>query len=327
MKTDQKIRAGISAGDLNGIGMEIILKTFQDSRMLDFCTPVIFASTKTVAQQCKHFNIAMNYTGIEHASQSVPGKINIVNVWKKQPHIAFGQATEESGKYAFYSLKAAADALKKQQIDVLVTAPVNKHNMQSKEFEYPGHTQYLAAVLGGKALMFMISEEVKVGLLTDHIPVKAIADHIDAALVAEKIQLMYTSLQTDFRIRKPRIAVLGINPHSGDGGLIGKEDDELLKPVIQKMNDSGKLVYGSYAADGFFGSGNYRNFDGIIAAYHDQGLVPFKTLTFGNGVNYTAGLPEIRTSPDHGTAYDIAGKDMADFQSFKEAVFWAVKIF
>lgn len=327
MQTGQKIKVGISVGDLNGVGLEIILKTFEDNRMLDFCTPVIFASTKTISQQRKHFNITMNYVGITDASRSVKGKINVVNVWTKPPRIDFGQATQEGGKYAFYSLKAAVDALKKQQVDVLVTAPINKHNIQSDDFNYPGHTGYLANELGGNAIMFMISEALKVGLLTDHIPVKDVAAHINADLITEKIQLMHASLKSDFNVRKPKIAVLGINPHSGDEGLIGKEDDELLKPVIRTVSDSGKLVYGPYAADSFFGSGNYLNFDGIIAAYHDQGLVPFKTLTFGKGVNYTAGLSGIRTSPDHGTAYDIAGKGIAGFQSFKEAVFWAIKIF
>lgn len=327
MQRKQKIKVGISTGDLNGIGIEIILKTFEDNRMLEFCTPVIFGSVKTVSYQRKHFNIPVDYAGVEKASLSLDGKINIVNVWKKTVETAFGHPTEEGGKYAFYSLRAAVDALKSQQIDVLVTAPVNKRNIQSEAFNYPGHTGYLSRELGGKALMFMVSDEIKVGLLTEHIPVKTITEHITPALVEEKIELMHESLKVDFRKEKPRIAVLGINPHSGDDGLIGKEDEEILKPVIQKLNDSGKLVFGPYASDSFFGSGNYANFDGIMAAYHDQGLIPFKTLAFGRGVNYTAGLPYIRTSPDHGTAYDIAGKGLAGFQSFREAVFRAISIF
>lgn len=327
MDTNQKIKIGISVGDLNGVGIEIILKTFQDSRMLDFCTPIIFASTKAISQQRKHLNIKINYNGVENASKSVPGKVNIVNVWKKTPQLSFGNPTEESGKYAFYSLKAAVSALKNKAIDVLVTAPIDKQNMQSEEFNYPGHTDYLAKEFEGKALMLMIAEELKVGLLTDHIPVKDVGDNITPELIAEKISILHHALIKDFRIRKPKIAVLGINPHSGDNGLIGNEDEEILKPAIKKISDSGKLVYGPYAADSFFGSDNYKNFDGIMAAYHDQGLIPFKTLTFGNGVNYTAGLTKVRTSPDHGTAYDIAGKGEASFQSFKESMFWAIRIF
>ena len=227
----------------------------------------------------------------------------------------------------FIRLKAAVEALKKEELDVLVTAPINKQNIQSEAFSHPGHTNYLAEELEGNALMFMVSEELKVGLLTDHIPVKEVGSSITPELVVRKIGIIHRALLVDFKIRKPKIAVLSINPHSGDEGLIGKEDDEILKPVIQKINDSGKLVYGPYAADSFFGSEHHKHFDGIIASYHDQGLIPFKTLTFGTGVNYTAGLSKVRTSPDHGTAYDIAGKGLANAQSFKESVFWALKIF
>src|SRR5690606_115015 len=235
--------------------------------------------------------------------------------------------TAEGGKYAWLSLKAAVEALKNDEVDVLVTAPINKHNIQSEEFKFPGHTDYLAQELEGQALMFMVADELKVGLLTDHLPVKAVSDAITPELVESKINKIYESLQADFKVRKPKIAVLGINPHTGDNGVIGKEDDEVLRPTIAKINESGKLVYGPYAADSFFGSGSHQNFDAILASYHDQGLIPFKTLAFGKGVNYTAGLSKVRTSPDHGTAFEIAGKGEANHSSFAEAVFTALRIY
>ncbi|UOB19291.1 4-hydroxythreonine-4-phosphate dehydrogenase PdxA [Abyssalbus ytuae] len=327
MSSEKKIKVGISVGDLNGIGCEIILKTFEDTRMLDFCTPVIFGSTKTISFQKKHFNINLNYNGIYKLSETVDGRINILNIWKETPNVDFGKETKEGGKYAFISLKKAVEALKNDEIDVLVTAPINKHNIQSENFKFPGHTDFLAKELTGEALMFMISDSLKIGLITDHVPVKDISSHITPELIEKKVNKMYESLQKDFRIRRPKIAVLGINPHSGDNGVIGNEDDEILKPTLKKIQESGKLVYGPYSADSFFGSDGYKNFDAVLASYHDQGLIPFKTLSFGNGVNYTAGLSKVRTSPDHGTAYEIAGKGEADFNSFKEAVFSAIKIY
>lgn len=327
MKTDNSIRVGISIGDLNGIGCEVILKTFEDSRMLEFCTPVIFGSTKVINYQRKMLNMELTYNGVDAANKAVDGKLNVVNVWKETPNIEPGKETEEGGKYAFLSLKAAVTALKNDEIDVLVTAPINKHNIQSEEFNFPGHTDYLAKELQGEALMFMVTNDLKVGLLTDHVPVKDISKKITAKLVETKVNKIYNSLIEDFRVRKPKIAVLGINPHTGDNGVIGKEDDEVLRPIITKINDSGKLVYGPYAADSFFGSGAHHNFDAILASYHDQGLIPFKTLSFGKGVNYTAGLSKVRTSPDHGTAFEIAGKGEANHKSFEEAVFTALQIF
>lgn len=327
MRGGENIRVGISIGDINGIGCEIILKTFADSRILDFCTPVVFASAKTISFQRRHFNISIDYNTVEHASKAVPGKVNVVNVWKEAPKVTFGEETKEGGKYALLSLKAAVKALKEDQIDVLVTAPVNKHNIQTDTFKFPGHTDYLAKELGGEALMFMVTDELKVGLFTDHVPVKDISKHLSTELIENKINKVYKSLISDFRVRKPKVAVLGINPHSGDNGVIGSEDDELLKPTIEKMLDQGKLIYGPYAADSFFGSENYKKFDAIMASYHDQGLIPFKTLSFGQGVNFTAGLSKVRTSPDHGTAYEIAGKNKADHHSFKEAVFTAISIY
>ena len=327
MKGTESIKVGISIGDINGIGCEIILKSFTDNRMLDFCTPVIFASAKTISFQRKHLNIPLNFTGIDSASKALPGKVNVVNIWKESPKTHFGKETKEGGKYALLSLKAALNALKKNEIDVLVTAPINKHNIQTDDFKFPGHTDFLAKELEGEALMFMVTEGLKVSLLTDHVPVKDVSTNLNPKLIEQKINKTYTSLKKDFKISKPKIAVLGINPHSGDNGVIGTEDDELLKPVIEKIADTGKLIYGPYSADSFFGSETYTKFDAVIASYHDQGLIPFKTLSFGKGVNYTAGLNKVRTSPDHGTAYEIAGKNQADHSSFKEAVFSAISIF
>tara|TARA_R100000935_G_C2801372_1_gene150642 strand:+ start:38 stop:1084 length:1047 start_codon:yes stop_codon:yes gene_type:complete len=327
MKSVQKIKLGISIGDLNGVGGEIVLKTFEDSRMLEFCTPIIFASVKTLNFYKKHFKLSLNFQGIESASDAIDGKINVINIWKENVEINFGQEDTESGKYAFKSLEAATNALVADEIDVLVTAPINKNTIQSENFKFPGHTDYLAKQLKGDSLMFMISDNLKVGLLTDHVPLKDIANVITPELIEKKIATITQTLIQDFRISKPKIAVLGINPHSGDNGLIGKEDEEILKPTLQKIRDKGQLVYGPYAADSFFGSKNHSNFDAVIASYHDQGLIPFKTLSFGEGVNYTAGLRKVRTSPDHGTAFEIAGKDCANINSFKEAVFKALEIY
>ncbi|MFK7781531.1 4-hydroxythreonine-4-phosphate dehydrogenase PdxA [Psychroserpens sp.] len=327
MKKESKIKVGISIGDLNGIGSEIIIKTFEDNRILEFCTPVIFASIKTMSFFKKHFKSGINFHGINHTDQIVDGKVNVLNVWKENVTINFGEESVAIGEYSVKSLEKATAALKSEAIDVLVTAPIHKHNIQSDSFKFPGHTNYLAEKLGGKSLMFMVTENLKVGLLTDHVPVKDVPDHITAERIQEKVETVYMSLVKDFRINKPKIAVLGINPHAGDNGVIGNEDENVLKPTLEKIRNNKKLVYGPYSADSFFGSGNYKNFDAIIAAYHDQGLIPFKTIAFGNGVNYTAGLNRVRTSPDHGTAFEIAGKGEADNGSFKEAVFTAIQIF
>jgi len=327
MEENRKIRLGISIGDLNGIGCEVILKTFDDSRMLDFCTPIIFASNKTISHQMRVLDMSIVFNGIPDADKAIDGKVNIVNVWKEVPNIQFGEATKEAGRFAIQSLKAAVSALKEGVIDVLVTAPINKSNIQSDEFNFPGHTDYLAQELEGESLMFMVTDSLKVGLLTDHVAVKDVASSIIPRLIRDKVNTIEKSLKMDFGIRKPRIALLGINPHSGDNGVIGKEDDEILKPVIKEMSHNGHLVYGPYSADSFFGSEGYKKFDAILAAYHDQGLIPFKTLSFGQGVNFTAGLNKVRTSPDHGTAYEIAGQGKADHSSFKEAVFTAINIF
>lgn len=328
MKKAHKVRVGISIGDLNGIGSEVILKTFADQRMLDFCTPVIFANNKLLSFYKKHFKMNINFQGVDDAQKIIDGKFNVVNIWKDNLKINFGEEDKFLGKFTLQSLEAATQALKKGDIDTLVTAPINKNVIQSDKFNFPGHTDYLAKHLGGgESLMFMISQNLKVGLLTDHVAVKEVSEVITPSLIEKKVNMISNSLKADFKVRKPKIAILGINPHSGDNGVIGKEDEEVLKPTIKKLQDKGNLVYGPYAADSFFGTKNYQNFDAVVAAYHDQGLIPFKTLTFGNGVNFTAGLEKVRTSPDHGTAYEIAGKGEADHTSFKEAVFASIEIF
>ena len=327
MKKAENIIVGISIGDLNGIGSEVILKTFEDSRMLEMCTPVIFANVKNVSFIKKNLNSDIALHGIDRIDQLIKGKINVLNVWRENVEINYGQQDENIGKYAVLSFVEATKALKEGLIDVLVTAPINKYNIQSEDFKFPGHTDYLDQELEGNALMFMVQDNLRVGLLTDHIPVSDVANHLTEKLIIQKIETINKSLAQDFSINKPKIAILGLNPHAGDNGVIGKEDGEILKPAIKKLSDKGMLVFGPYSADGFFGSGQYEKFDAVIASYHDQGLIPFKTLSFGSGVNYTAGLNKIRTSPDHGTAYEIAGKGIADHSSFKEAVYLALDIY
>ncbi|MDI6032266.1 4-hydroxythreonine-4-phosphate dehydrogenase PdxA [Flavobacterium sp. LB2P84] len=327
MKKAENIIVGISIGDLNGIGSEVVLKTFEDSRMLELCTPVIFANVKLLSFVKKSFQSASLLHGIDKLDQIVPGKINVINLWREGVDLNLGVNDPKAGEYAIKSFVAATKALKDGLVDVLVTAPINKYNIQSEDFKFPGHTDYLDQELEGNALMLMVQDNLRVGLLTDHIPLSEVASHLTEELIKRKIETVKQSLIQDFSINKPKIAVLGLNPHCGDGGVIGTEDDLIIKPTLKKIFDKGTLVFGPFAADGFFGSNQYEKYDAIIAAYHDQGLIPFKTLSFGNGVNYTAGLNKIRTSPDHGTAYDIAGKGVADFNSFKEAVYLAIDIY
>ena len=322
-----KIKVGISVGDLNGIGAEVILKTFQNNLMFDLCTPIVYASTKALSYQKKILNLKIDLHGITHVNQAFHNKLNVLNLWREPVPIEPGKPTEEIGRYAVDSFVKAVEALKRGEIDVLVTAPFNKETIQSDAFEFPGHTDYLAQELDGKALMFMVSDDLRIGLVTDHLPLKYVSQQVTETKIIDKINTMSQSLIQDFGIEKPRIAVLGLNPHCGDGGIIGKEDDEIIRPAIKQMQEAGQLVYGPYAADSFFGSNNYKKFDAVLAMYHDQGLIPFKTLSFGKGVNYTAGLNKIRTSPDHGTAYEIAGKNVADPSSFREAVYKAIDIF
>ena len=327
MNKSEKIKLGISIGDFNGIGIEIALKTFLDKRMLDFCTPIIFGSTKLVTAYKKNMDINVQFNGIKNTVKAIHGKLNILNLWDEEIKINLGEPTKISGKHAFESLNAATNSLVKGDIDVLVTAPINKDNIQSENFKFPGHTEFLESNLEGESLMILMTDNLKIGLITGHIPVSKISEAINSNLIKKKVAILYKTLVQDFAISKPKIAILGLNPHCGDHGVIGNEDDEIIRPTIAEIQSEGKLVYGPYAADSFFGSENYKNFDAILAMYHDQGLAPFKTLSFGEGVNFTAGLDKIRTSPDHGTAYELAGKEVASINSFKEAVFTGIKIF
>jgi 4-hydroxythreonine-4-phosphate dehydrogenase len=327
MKKAENIIVGISIGDLNGIGSEVVLKTFEDSRMLELCTPVIFANVKILSFVKKTYESTSILHGIDHLNQVLPGKINVLNVWKESVDLKFGVNDDVIGKYAIDSFVAATKALKDDLIDVLVTAPVNKYNIQSDNFKFPGHTDYLNKELEGNALMLMVNDNLRVGLLTDHVPVNEIAKHLTPALMIQKIETIKNSLIQDFGIRRPKIAVLGFNPHGGDNGVIGKEELEIMKPTIKSIYEKGTMVFGPFPADGFFGSNQYESYDAVVAVYHDQGLIPFKTLSFGRGVNFTAGLSKVRTSPDHGTAYDIAGKGIADHNSFKEAVYLGLDIY
>jgi 4-hydroxythreonine-4-phosphate dehydrogenase len=327
MKQQGKIKLGISIGDLNGIGPEFVLNTFSEAIMLDFCTPVIFASNKALSYLEKQVHSSTRIYAIKNLESLVEGKVNVIDCWNEPFKFTVGEGTEESGRLAIKSFTQATRALKNGEIDVLVTAPISKANIQSQDFKFPGHTDYLAQELEGDAMMLMVADKLKVGLLTDHLPVKEVATAITPELINKKVNTLYKTLKRDFAIDNPKIAVLGINPHVGDNGVIGDDDNKIVIPTLEKMRAEGKIVYGPYAADSFFGSGNYTNFDGIIAAYHDQGLIPFKTLAFGQGVNYTAGLEAIRTSPDHGTAFEIAGKNEADIGSFRQAVYKAIEIY
>jgi len=327
VKKTENIIVGISIGDLNGIGVEVTLKTFEDPRMLEICTPVIFGNVRMLSFLKKSFENTLVLHGIDKPDQIVIGKINVLNVWKESFDLEYGKVDPVVGKYAIKSFVEATKALKEGWIDVLVTAPIHKFNIQSEEFKFPGHTDYLNQELEGEALMLMVSNSLRVGLLTDHIPVQDVSKVISPELIENKVKTLKQSLIQDFNIQKPKIAILGLNPHCGDQGVIGNEDDLIITPTIKKLFDSGVYVFGPYAADSFFGGNTFKQFDAILACYHDQGLIPFKTLSFGQGVNYTTGLSKIRTSPDHGTAMEIAGKNQADPNSFREALYLALDIF
>ncbi|MBL7930862.1 MAG: 4-hydroxythreonine-4-phosphate dehydrogenase PdxA [Bacteroidia bacterium] len=326
--SEHKIIVGITQGDINGIGLEVALKTLMEPGIADICTPVLFSSQKTVSYYRKVLGIEdFNFNPIRDFSQLNTKKVNVFICYEEEVNIEMGKSTPTGGKYAFISLERATQALLDKQINVLVTAPINKNNIQSEDFKFVGHTEYLGAKLGGEPLMILCSENgLRVALVTGHLPVKDVASHISVESVSKKIKQLHQSLVTDFGIRKPRIAVLGLNPHAGDNGVIGTEDNAIIKQAIEstKLN---AILYGPYAADGFFGNGTYKQFDGVLAMYHDQGLIPFKTISFNEGVNFTAGLSEVRTSPDHGTAYDIAGKNIASEQSFKQAIYRAIDIY
>ncbi|MEN9497124.1 MAG: 4-hydroxythreonine-4-phosphate dehydrogenase PdxA [Bacteroidota bacterium] len=326
--TPHKPVIGISCGDLNGVGLELVIKTFQDTRLFDHCTPVLYASGKAVNFYRKTLPEAnLNYQTVREYDRLNPKQLNVFTCWEEDVNITPGELNDVGGKYAVISLQSAVAALQQKQIDGLITAPINKKNVQSAEFPHTGHTPYLKQFFGASdVVMMMCSDQLRVALLTEHIPVKDVAQHITKEKLVKKIQLIHKSLQTDFGIDKPRIAVLGLNPHSGDEGLIGDEEETIIKPAIKEAKNQNILVVGPYPADGFFARGRFDAFDCILAMYHDQGLIPFKTIAGGEGVNYTAGLPVVRTSPDHGTAFDIAGKNRADNTSFLTALFSCIDI-
>lgn len=322
-----KIKVGISIGDYNGIGPEIIMKSLKDKSITDFFTPIIFGSGKLFTYQKNIFKLQHNFNYITEVSQAQDDKINMVNLWKDNVNVDLGTPTEESTRMAIDSLEAATNALMNGEVDVLVTAPINKEEMMKHGFQHAGHTGYLEEKFGKKGLMFLVTEDLKVAVSTHHIPIANVAENISKEKIKKQIKMLNQCLIEDFCIERPKIAVLGLNPHAGDGGAIGKEEIEIIEPSIKELFDNGIMAFGPYPADSFFQPGKYKNFDAVLAMYHDQGLAPFKTLAYEEGVNYTAGLPFIRTSPDHGVAYDIAGKNNADEQSFTEAIFMALKIY
>ncbi len=325
---DNKVIVGISQGDINGIGLEVVLKTLMEPGIADICTPVLFSSQKTVSYYRKVLGLEeFSFNPMREFSQLNSKKVNVFVCYEEEVNIEMGKATDVGGKYALISLEKATQALADKSIDALVTAPINKSNIQSDSFKFVGHTEYLGAKLGGDPLMFMCSDNgLRIAVFTGHVPLKDVASKLSIDGISNKIVQLHESLVKDFGIRKPKIAVLGLNPHAGDNGAIGNEDKEIIIPAIEKTKLNG-LVYGPYSADGFFGNGTYKQFDAVLAMYHDQGLIPFKTIAFNEGVNFTAGLNAVRTSPDHGTGYDIAGKNKANEQSFKKALYAAIDIF
>lgn len=328
MTEGKRYLIGISQGDFNGIGIEVIIKTFLDNRMMEHCTPILYSSSKVVSFHRKALNLGQfNFAQSRTIDKIQWNTFNIINCWEDDPVVQLGLSTEAGGKYALQSLYAAVNDLKSGRINALITAPINKKNCNSESFPFMGQTQYLAGQAGvNDHLMLMCSENLKVGLVTEHIPVSEVARHITKESILSKLEIMKQSLVRDFGIDKPKIAVLSLNPHAGDDGLIGREDLDIIKPAIGEAKSKNIFAMGPYPADGLFGSGNYSKFDAVLAMYHDQGLVPFKALCFSSGVNFTAGLPFVRTSPDHGTGFDIAGKNVAMEDSFREAVYLALDI-
>lgn len=319
---------GISCGDLNGIGIELIIKTFSDNRILEHCTPVIFASNKAINFYRKSMpEINFNYQNTKDFSRIAAKQVTLFNCWEEEAAITPGQLTDTGGRYAVLSLQTAVAALKQKNIDGLVTAPLHKKNIQSADFSFTGHTPYLKSIFGvNDVVMMLCAGDFRVALATEHVPVAEIAKHITKEKILSKLTIVHQSLQKDFGIDKPRIAVLGLNPHAGDEGLIGTEEETIIKPAIKEAKNNNMLVVGPYSADAFFARRSFERFDAVLAMYHDQGLIPFKTLAIGEGVNFTAGLPGVRTSPDHGVAFDIAGKDVADNSSFLAATFECIDI-
>lgn len=324
-----KIRIGITQGDINGVGYEVIFKTFAEPAMLELCTPIIYGSPKVAAYHRKAMDLQANFSIINSASEAAHGKLSVVNCANDEVKVEFAKPSEEAGRAAFDALERALADYREGLIDVLVTAPINKHTIQSDDFHFPGHTEYIEERVGkgSKALMILIKDDLRVALVTGHIPVKDISATLTRELIEEKLAIFNRSLKVDFNIDNPRIAVLALNPHAGDDGLLGQEEQEVIIPAMEAMNAKGVRCFGPYPADGFMGSDLLTRFDGVLAMYHDQGLAPFKAMAMEDGVNFTAGLPVVRTSPDHGTAYDIAGKGTASEASFRQAVYVAMDVF
>ena len=330
MANEKLIRVGITQGDTNGIGYEVILKALQNQQMTELFTPVVYGSAKTASYHRKALElqpVSMNV--IRNSADIKDGVNNLVEVANEEVKVELGVSSEIAGRAAFDALERAVTDLKQGYIDVLVTAPINKKSIQSEQFTFPGHTEYLEASIGDgdKALMILFSDKIRVALVTTHVPVSRIGEYITKEAVLDKLFAFNRSLKSDFGIVRPRIAVLSLNPHAGDGGLLGKEEQEVIAPAIAEAVDKKVVAFGPYAADGFFGNEMYKHFDGVLAMYHDQGLAPFKTIAMESGVNFTAGLPYVRTSPDHGTGYDIAGKNEANDQSMREAIYAAIDIY
>ena len=326
---DDRLVIGISLGDYNGIGPEVILKALQNNRLQKLCTPVIYGSIRILNQYRNLLDMKdWDLNGIPDIGQVSHKLTNVITCWPDQDQdIQPGQVIPEAGQAALASLQRAVDDLKAGALDALVTAPINKYNIQSEEFQFPGHTEYLAQQFEvADNLMFMVSDILRVGVVTGHVPLGRVRQNVTRERIAQKLAMMMQSLKQDFGIEKPKIAVLGLNPHAGEEGLLGNEEQDIIKPLLTDLRSKGQLVFGPYPADGFFGTRNYRNFDAVLAMYHDQGLIPFKAIAFEEGVNFTAGMPVVRTSPDHGTAYDIAGKDLADETSMLQAIYTAIDV-
>ena len=329
MEDKRKIRVGITHGDINGIGYEVILKAFSEMTMFDLCTPIVYGSPKVAAYHRKALDISTNFTIVTSAEEAQDNRLNILNCVDDELKVELSKPTADGGKAALAALEKALEDYQEGLIDVLVTAPINKHTIQSDSFNFPGHTEYIEerAGEGEKALMILLKGDFRMALATGHIPVRDIASTLTKELIVEKLEIFHCSLKQDFGIDSPRIAVLSLNPHAGDNGLIGDEERNIIKPAIDEMVNKGMHCFGPYPADGFMGSGNYSHFDGILAMYHDQGLAPFKALAMDEGVNYTAGLPIVRTSPAHGTAYDIVGQGIAEESSFRQAIYTAMDVY
>ena len=327
MSKQKPTRIGISWGDPHGIGSECILKAFDDARLFEDLLPIVYGHGETLRRQAVQFDVTIEIHDIEDPSDAIPGAMCCVNITPQAIAPDWGQPHPDAGEFARLSLEAAVKDLASTKVDVLVTAPINKDTIQSGQFKFPGHTEYLADKAGVEdVLMILASDTLKVGVVTGHVALKDVAPSLSKGRIERYATLLHESLERDFGVATPRIAVLGLNPHAGDNGLIGEEEKTIIAPAIRSLQDAGMKVRGPFGADGFFGSGEFKHFDGVLAMYHDQGLIPFKSLSFGQGVNFTAGLPIVRTSPDHGTAFDIAGKGQADGQSMRAACWMAADI-